>query len=213
MKYEKVAIDSLIPYVKNARRHPAAQIMKIRSSLREFGFVNPVLVDEKLNVIAGHGRIIAAKEEGFEEVPCVYIEGLSDAQRKAYIIADNKIALDTEWDEEMLKTDIKSLLEEDIDSEAFGFTEDELNELFKVMDEDEEEGVVGFATPLEIQNNYLVLKFDNEIDWLQALTVFDVGKRQNLSTRKDGVVVKGMKATGVGRVLNGAEALNKLLGG
>ena len=89
-----VAVSKLIPYVNNARTHSAEQVMKLRSSLREFGFINPVIIDREFNVIAGHGRILAAKEEGILEVPCVFVDYLTEAQKKAYILADNRMAMD-----------------------------------------------------------------------------------------------------------------------
>ena len=82
---------------------------KLRSSLREFGFINPVIIDREFNVIAGHGRILAAKEEGIREVPCVFADHLTEAQKKAYIIADNRMAMDAGWDEELLRVEIESL--------------------------------------------------------------------------------------------------------
>lgn len=135
-----VSTDKLIPYVNNARTHSAEQIMKLRSSLREFGFINPVIIDREFNVIAGHGRIAAAKAEGIEEVPCVFADHLSEAQKKAYILADNRMALDAGWDEEMLKVEIEALQAEDIDLSLTGFDEKELASLFdtdsEVTDDD-----------------------------------------------------------------------------
>ena len=84
-RFEKVDINKLVPYARNARTHSKEQILQLRSSLREFGFVNPVIVDKDLNIIAGHGRIMAAKEEGLTEIPCVFVEHLTDAQKKAYM--------------------------------------------------------------------------------------------------------------------------------
>ena len=98
-----VDINKLIPYVNNARTHSPEQITKLRSSLREFGFVNPIIVDKDFNVLAGHGRLAAAKAEGITEVPCVFAEHLTEAQKKAYIINDNRSALDAGWDDELLK--------------------------------------------------------------------------------------------------------------
>ena len=89
-----VPIAKLVPYVNNARTHSPEQIKKLRSSLREFGFINPVIIDREYGVIAGHGRILAAKEEGIREVPCVFADHLTEAQKKAYIIADNRMAMD-----------------------------------------------------------------------------------------------------------------------
>ena len=131
-----VSIDKLIPYVNNARTHSPEQINKLRSSLREFGFVNPVIIDQNYNVVAGHGRLMAAREEGFTEVPCVLVDYLTDAQRKAYILADNRYAEDAGWDEEMLRVEIEALQEQAFDLSLTGFDADELADLFA---DDEEE--------------------------------------------------------------------------
>ena len=104
--FELVDINKLIPYVNNARTHSKEQIQKLRSSFREFGFVNPVIIDKEYNVIAGHGRISAAKEEGIQQVPCVYVNYLTEAQKKAYILADNRMALDAGWDDELLAVEM-----------------------------------------------------------------------------------------------------------
>jgi ParB-like chromosome segregation protein Spo0J len=98
-----VSIDKLIPYVNNARTHSPEQINKLRSSLREFGFVNPVIIDKEFNIIAGHGRIMAARAEGIKEVPCVLADYLTEAQKKAYILADNRMAMDAGWSLTTLK--------------------------------------------------------------------------------------------------------------
>ncbi len=98
---------------------------KLRSSLREFGFINPVIIDRDFNVIAGHGRILAAKAENISEVPCVFVDYLTPAQKKAYIIADNRMALDAGWDEEMLKVEIEALQADDFDLGLTGFDEKE----------------------------------------------------------------------------------------
>ena len=127
---ELVSIDKLIPYVNNARTHSPAQITKLRSSLREFGFINPVIIDRDFNVIAGHGRIMAAKEEGIKEVPCVFADYLTEAQKKAYIIADNRMAMDAGWDEELLRVEIEALQGMDFDPSLTGFDEKELATLF-----------------------------------------------------------------------------------
>ena len=125
-----VDINKLIPYVNNARTHSPEQITKLRSSLREFGFINPVLIDREFNVLAGHGRIAAAKAEGINEVPCVFVEHLSEAQKKAYILADNRMSLDAGWDDELLKVEMASLQEMGFDVGMTGFDESELADLF-----------------------------------------------------------------------------------
>ena len=125
-----VPITKLVPYVNNARTHSPEQINKLRSSLREFGFINPVIIDRDYGVIAGHGRILAAKEEGISEVPCVFADHLTEAQKKAYIIADNRMAMDAGWDEELLRVEIESLQATDFDPLLTGFDEKELSKLF-----------------------------------------------------------------------------------
>ena len=125
-----VPISKLVPYVNNARTHSPEQITKLRSSLREFGFINPVIIDRDYGVIAGHGRIMAAKEEGIKEVPCVFADHLTEAQKKAYIIADNRMAMDAGWDEELLRVEIESLQGMDFDPLLTGFDEKELAALF-----------------------------------------------------------------------------------
>ena len=125
-----VPLSKLVPYVNNARTHSPEQLTKLRSSLREFGFINPVIIDREFNVIAGHGRIAAAKEEGIAEVPCVFADFLTEAQKKAYILADNRMALDAGWDEELLRIEIESLQGADFDVSLTGFGEDEIADLF-----------------------------------------------------------------------------------
>jgi len=135
-----VPIAKLVPYQNNARTHSAEQIKKLRSSLREFGFVNPVLIDRSCGVIAGHGRIMAAMEEGITEVPCVYVDHLTEAQKKAYILADNRMALDAGWDEELLRIELEELEGIGFDLGLTGFDEKELTDLFgkdtEVKDDD-----------------------------------------------------------------------------
>lgn len=125
-----VPLDKLVPYQNNARTHSPEQINKLRSSLREFGFINPVIIDRDYGIIAGHGRAIAAREEGIKEVPCVFADHLTEAQKKAYIIADNRMALDAGWDEELLRIEIEELQGMDFDSLLTGFDEKELSKLF-----------------------------------------------------------------------------------
>ena len=125
-----VSIDKLIPYINNARTHSPEQIKKLRASLREFGFINPVIIDKDFNVIAGHGRLLAAKEEGIKEVPCVFVDYLTEAQKKAYIIADNRMAMDAGWDEELLRVEIEALQAEAFDLSLTGFDDTEIADLF-----------------------------------------------------------------------------------
>lgn len=126
-----VPVSKLVPYVNNARTHSPEQVMKLRSSLREFGFINPIIIDRDYGIIAGHGRILAAKEEGITEVPCVFVDYLTEAQKKAYILADNRMAMDAGWDEELLRVEIEALQGEAFDVSLTGFDEMELGDLFK----------------------------------------------------------------------------------
>ena len=134
-----VPIGKLIPYVNNARTHSKEQITKLRSSLREFGFVNPVIIDREFNVIAGHGRILAAKEENIEQVPCVFVDHLTEAQKKAYILADNRFALDAGWDEDMLRVEMEALQGMDFDISLTGFDEAEIADLLSLDDGEAQE--------------------------------------------------------------------------
>ena len=134
-----VSIAKLVPYQNNARTHSPAQIQKLRSSLREFGFINPVLIDRNFGVIAGHGRIEAARAEGITEVPCVFVDHLTEAQKKAYILADNRMALDAGWDEEMLEIELSGLQEMGYDLELTGFDTTELSDFFGGADEAKED--------------------------------------------------------------------------
>ena len=131
-EFQLVDINKLVPYANNARTHNKEQILKLRSSLREFGFVNPVIIDKAYNVLAGHGRIEAAKEEGIAEVPCVYADHLTEAQKKAYILADNRMALDAGWDEELLSVEMQELQELGFDLGLTGFDESEIADLFDI---------------------------------------------------------------------------------
>ena len=135
-----VPITKLVPYVNNARTHSPEQINKLRSSLREFGFINPVIIDRDYGIIAGHGRVLAAREEGISEVPCVFADHLTEAQKKAYILADNRMAMDAGWDEELLRIEIEALQAEAFDIGLTGFDESELSKLFdagkEVKDDD-----------------------------------------------------------------------------
>ena len=134
-----VPLSKLVPYINNARTHSPEQVTKLRSSLREFGFVNPVIIDRDYGIIAGHGRVMAAKEEGIEEVPCVFVDYLTEAQKKAYIIADNRFAQDAGWDEELLRIEIEALQGMDFDVGLTGFNDDEIADLFDANGKSESE--------------------------------------------------------------------------
>lgn len=126
-----VSIEKLVPYANNARTHSTEQINKLRGSLREFGFINPCIIDRNFGIIAGHGRVLAAEAEGLKQVPCVFVDNLTEAQKKAYILADNRMAMDAGWDEEMLRVEIEALQEAAYDLSLTGFDQKELAALFE----------------------------------------------------------------------------------
>lgn len=132
LKIEYVATDDLIPYIHNSRTHSESQIKQIASSIREFGFTNPILIDDQGTIIAGHGRVMAAKVLQLDKVPTITLGALSDAQRKAYVIADNKLALNAGWDTEVLLAEIESLQDLNFDTQLLGFSADELAEMLNI---------------------------------------------------------------------------------
>ena len=144
-----VPVSKLVPYINNARTHSPEQITKLRSSLREFGFINPVIIDKDYGIIAGHGRVMAAKEEGIDEVPCVLVDYLTEAQKKAYILADNRYAQDAGWDEQLLKLEIESLQAEAFDVSLTGFDADEIADLFAEDDSEAKDDDYDLSAALE----------------------------------------------------------------
>ena len=130
-KYKSIDIDLLIPYARNSRTHSDSQVTKIASSIKEFGFLNPILIDKDNGIIAGHGRVMAAKKLGLKEVPILLVEHLTEAQKRAYIIADNRLALDAGWDEEMLRVEFAELADDGFNLELTGF---ELGEIESIGD-------------------------------------------------------------------------------
>lgn len=128
-RMEMLPVVALVPYARNSRTHSEQQVAQIAASMREFGFTNPVLVDEAGGIIAGHGRVMAAKSLGLVEVPCIRLAHLSEAQKRAYVIADNKLALNAGWDEAMLRLELEDLQAADFDLDLLGFDADELGAL------------------------------------------------------------------------------------
>lgn len=135
-KIEWRSVETLIPYAKNARTHSDEQVAQIAGSIKEFGFNNPVLVDKENSIIAGHGRLMAARKLGMDKVPVVVLEHLTESQRKAYVLADNRIALNSGWDTSMLSLELQDL-KDDIDLSLLGFDPDELDALLNPIEETE----------------------------------------------------------------------------
>lgn len=126
VKLQEVAIDLLKPYERNAKMHPQEQVAKIVKSIEEFGFLTPCVIDSDHNIIAGHGRVQAAKEMGLETVPCVFVEGLTEAQRKAYILADNRLGELGEWDMDLVSGELELLKNAGFDIDLTGFDIDDI---------------------------------------------------------------------------------------
>lgn len=135
---KRVATEKLIPYANNSRLHSDEQVLQIASSIKEFGFLNPIIIDGDNGIIAGHGRVMASKKLGIEELPCVDASHLTEAQKKAYVIADNKLALNAEWDDEILRIEFDALKELDFNLELTGFTFDEVESIDFGGDQDSE---------------------------------------------------------------------------
>lgn len=140
-RLEIISIDRLIPYANNARTHSDEQLKKLQASLREFGFVNPVLIDKDLGIIAGHGRVEAARREGITEVPCVWVEHLTEDQKKAYILADNRLAEDAGWDMNLVNMELESLANIGFDTSLTGFDFDDLKKEQDLYEADEDDYV------------------------------------------------------------------------
>lgn len=198
-------IEDVIPYANNPRNNEKA-IDKVASSIKEFGFKVPIVVDKDNVVITGHTRLLASKKLGLTEVPVIIANDLNKAQVKAFRLADNRVSEYAEWNDELLNIELEALAELDFSMGEFDFKLEALedDEVFEEKEDDKPE--VEFSEELLEKHNYVVLYFDNQVDWLQAETLFDIKtvKAKNESKRE-------MK--GVGRVVNGSKALNKILGG
>lgn len=201
-------IKELKPYKKNAKKHPKEQVERIANSIKEFGFFEhrAVAIDSDDNVVEGHGRILAAKKAGLTQIPTICLDDMTEEQIKAWRLIENKTA-ESSYDEAMISKEIEELLQSDIDMEAFGFSVDILEDETVEVEPD-----VPFTEILNEENNYIVLKFNNKIDWLNAMGVFGIEKAKAYPTRKEGNKKSfGMRA-GVGRVLDGQKALERVTG-
>lgn len=203
LKIEYFPVGSLKPYEKNAKKHPAEQVEHIANSIREFGFRQPLVIDKDNVLVIGHGRLLAAKKLGLDTVPCVRADDLTEEQIKALRLADNKTN-ESEWDFDLLGGELDDIF--DIDMEQFGFSFEDAKA------EEKEKPEVEFSEILGEENNYLVLQFKTDIDWLNAQSVFGLETVKSYSTRKDGKVTKNMEMRGIPRIIDGAKALNILVG-
>jgi hypothetical protein len=138
MKIVQKPVDTLIPYINNSRTHSDSQVAQIAASIKEFGWTNPILVDGENGIIAGHGRLMAARKLGYTEVPTIELKDLTETQRKAYIIADNKLALNADWDNEILALELAELGDMGFDLDITGFAADEIAELLSPEDDEDD---------------------------------------------------------------------------
>lgn len=193
MEVKEWQIDKVKPYDKNPRNNDDA-VEATANSIKEFGWQQPIVVDKDGVIIVGHTRLKAAKKLNMDQVPVTVAENLTDEQVKAYRLADNKTGELADWESKMLNEELDEIL--NIDMEQFGFEPEEDEEI-------EEEPEVEFSQELNEENNYIVLKFDNSVDWQQVITIFDVKPVQDTNTK--------MVRKGVGRVLDGSKLVNGLI--
>jgi ParB-like chromosome segregation protein Spo0J len=164
IKVESREIAALIPFARNSRTHSDAQVAQIAASIREFGWTNPILVDGSNGIIAGHGRLAAARKLGVTEIPVIVLDGLSDAQKRAYVIADNKLALNAGWDMELLKVELQDLDAGNFDLTLTGFDLGELTALFDQPNFDpgteEDQGKLDELAPKMVQCPHCGQEYD-----------------------------------------------------
>jgi ParB-like chromosome segregation protein Spo0J len=168
-KLEQVPTSDLIPYARNARTHSDAQVAQIAGSIQEFGFCNPVLIDAQNGIIAGHGRVMAANLLKLQTVPCIRLDHLTDAQKRAYILADNRIALSSGWDEAMLANELQDLHADDIDLGLTGFDADELSKMLGFEAEEIEPPVLADGDREPFQQMTFTLH-DDQVKMINAAT-------------------------------------------
>ena len=166
---EDLPVTSLVPYAKNSRTHSDEQVAQVAASIKEFGFTNPILVDGDNVLIAGHGRLLAAQRLGLNEVPCIRLSHLTESQKRAYVIADNKLAINAEWDEELLKLALIDLEESDLDVTLTGFNDLELDELMQAELEtqelEQEDTELPKALQLTPRSEYCVIFTESIEEW------------------------------------------------
>jgi ParB-like chromosome segregation protein Spo0J len=167
-QYKEMPIDSLIPYARNSRTHTPEQVSQIAASIKEFNFTNPVLIDSDGGIVAGHGRVLAAQKLKMQSVPCIVLDGLTEAQRKAYVIADNKLALNAGWDNELLKIELAELIDLGFDIKLTGFDGDELTnvmfgEELEQMEAEEQSVDAAFEVSVECENESEQERIYNEL--------------------------------------------------
>ena len=207
MQIETLKIADLLPYKQNARKHIEQQIEKIAGSIRHFGFNNPILIDEENGIIAGHGRCTAATKLGYTELPCIRLSHLTEKQKKAFILADNRIAeVGGEWDKKLLKKEIESLVDEINLLDCAGFSDSEIEKIISA-DLDDENQKLDTIAKMELQpfekHDYIMLIFDNDQEFSNACELFKIQKCEVVYSPK-------CKKVGLGRVIKGNNLFNIL---
>lgn len=198
MQIQNMSIDAIKPYVRNAKKHPQSQVDNVAESIRQFGFVQPIVIDGGGYIIIGHCRYEASKRLGLKEVPCVKMDELTEEEVRKLRLLDNKLN-ESPWDMSLLEVEIADLDFGDFDVD------------WKIKEDEEEiKGQVKFSEVLNEEHNYIVLYFDNDIDWLQAETLLKLPKVKALLTNKDGKESKSFRRMGVARVMKGSEAIRRI---
>ncbi len=193
--YKTVSINTLMPYARNSRIHSDAQITKIAASIKEFGFLNPVIIDSDNGIVAGHGRVLAAKKLGMAELPVIEANHLTEAQRRAYVIADNRLALDSAWNDEILKIELAEIQELGLNLEFTGFSLYEIDSLI-LPDRDDslfdiQETHLESPEKSKTQDGYseiaIVLTVENKKLFIQAIN--NIKKIHGISSSEDALMV------------------------
>ena len=203
---KRLPLADLIPYARNARTHTDAQVAQIAASIREFGWTNPVLVDGERGIIAGHGRVLAARKLGIDEVPCIELAHLTEAQKRAYILADNKLALNAGWENELLALELGELRDDGFDIDLIGFSGDELSDLLQLKSSKEGSGEGGDGSlsgrfmipPFSVLNAREGWWQDRKRMWLAMGIKSELGRGENRHNAAPGgsVMVSGYDKNG-----------------
>ena len=208
--------EDLIPYAKNSRKHSESQVNQLAASIKEFGFKGAILIEPNDTIIAGHGRVLAAMKAGLTRIPCIIESDLSERQLRAYRIVDNSIALNSEWDVDLLKIEVEEIIEDgDTDLDLLGFEDDFLEDLLK-DDPDSGGGITGdlphddpdveYSNELELNDNYVVLVFKDREKFEQACNRFKIKReKRNESASGNQMYLK----YGLGRVVYGDDLIGE----
>jgi ParB-like chromosome segregation protein Spo0J len=200
MKIEQLPTADLIPYARNTRTHSPEQVAQIAGSIREFGFTNPILIDADNGIIAGHGRVMAASKLGLAKVPCIRLDHLTDTQKRAYIIADNKLALNAGWDEELLALEMADLQSLGVNAESLGFSDLEIDDMLnsdEIIEEAEKQVEHEQSLQVEPAMEYLIILAKDLDEWDEMIDFFKLEKVRRGGYKKG----SAFDAIGLERVL------------